>query len=190
MGAILTHGPYCRGRLPDWTPSLEHRAQLRLGRRALNPAFRAEHATTHPDRFRACRSMGAANPCVDINIHVISCFPDMYLARVTPTDRSAAARFFRVLGDPTRLQILQLLDARELTVGELVAAVGQPQPRVSTHLACLRYCGFVTTERRGKEIVYSLAFRGIDRVIANAEVVLEPIAERLATCTRIGPEWV
>ncbi len=60
------------------------------------------------------------------------------------TDRSAAARFFRVLGDPTRLHILQFLEKRELTVSELVAAVGQPQPRVSTHLACLHPCGFVS----------------------------------------------
>jgi ArsR family transcriptional regulator, cadmium/lead-responsive transcriptional repressor len=121
---------------------------------------------------------------------MISCFPDMYSGLVAPTDRSAAARFFRVLGDPTRLHILQLLEERELTVSELVAAVGQPQPRVSTHLACLRHCGFVTTERRGKEIVYSLALRGLDRVAAKADSVLEPIAERLATCTRIGPDWV
>jgi len=95
-----------------------------------------------------------------------------------------------VLGDPTRLHILELLDGRDLTVSELVTAVGQPQPRVSTHLACLRHCGFVNTERRGKEIVYSLALRGLDRIAAKAESVLEPIAERLATCTRIGPDWV
>jgi ArsR family transcriptional regulator, cadmium/lead-responsive transcriptional repressor len=114
----------------------------------------------------------------------------MYSGLVAPTDRSTAARFFRVLGDPTRLHILELLGERELTVSELVQAVGQPQPRVSTHLACLRHCGFVNTERRGKEIVYSLALSGLDRIAARAESVLEPIAERLATCTRIGPDWV
>ncbi len=101
-----------------------------------------------------------------------------------------AARFFRVLGDPTRLHILELLEEGELSVGELVAAGGQPQPRVSTHLACLRHCGFVRAERRGKEIVYSLALRGLDRIAEQADSVLEPIAERLATCTRIGPDWV
>ncbi len=114
----------------------------------------------------------------------------MYSDVLARTDRTSAARFFRVLGDPTRLHILELLDRHDLTVSELVAAVGQPQPRVSTHLACLRHCGFVNTERRGKEIVYSLALRGLDRIAARAESVLEPIAERLATCTRIGPDWV
>lgn len=95
-----------------------------------------------------------------------------------------------MLGDPTRLRILELLDEGGLTVGEVVAAVGQPQPRVSTHLACLRHCGFVTTERRGREVVYSLALRGIERITEQAEMAIGPIADRLATCTRIGPDWV
>src|SRR5712664_1156241 len=100
------------------------------------------------------------------------------------TDMTAAARFFRVLGDPTRLKILELLGERERTVGELVAAVAQPQPRVSTHLACLRHCGFVSTERRGKEVVYRLALNGLDAILERAAESLTPVAERLATCTR------
>ena len=114
----------------------------------------------------------------------------MYSTILAPTDRAVAARFFRVLGDPTRLHILELLEDRERTVGELVSAVGQPQPRVSTHLACLRHCGFVDAERRGKEVVYRLALRGLDQIVDEAGVALEPIAQRLATCTRIGPDWV
>jgi len=86
---------------------------------------------------------------------------------LAPPDRAAAARFFRVLGDPTRLHILELLDEGELAV-----------------------CGFVRAERRGKEIVYSLALRGLDRIAQEADSALEPVAERLATCTRIGPDWM
>ena len=106
------------------------------------------------------------------------------------TDTTAAARFFRVLGDPTRLKILQLLSEGERTVGELVSAVGQPQPRVSTHLACLRHCGFVITERRGKEIVYRLALNGLLGIMDRAADAMDPISDRLASCTRIGPDWV
>ena len=109
---------------------------------------------------------------------------------LTRVDSTAAARFFRVLGDATRLKILELLTVEDRTVGELVTMVGQPQPRISTHLACLRHCGFVSTERRGKEVVYSLAFNGLGGVLDGAAEVLTPIAERLATCTRIGPDWV
>ena len=109
------------------------------------------------------------------------------LAEVATT---AAARFFRVLGDPTRLRILLLLGDGERTVNQIVAAVDQPQPRVSTHLACLRHCGFVNTERRGKEVVYRLALDGLDGVMGRAEDAMTPVAELLATCTRIGPDWV
>ncbi len=109
---------------------------------------------------------------------------------LAPADATTAARFFRVLGDPTRLRIIEALTAGERTVGELVTLVGQAQPRISTHLACLRHCGFVTTERRGKEVVYRLALRGLESVLNEATESLGPIAERLASCTRIGPEWV
>ena len=108
--------------------------------------------------------------------------------RIAPV---AAARFFRVLGDATRLRILQLLEERgEIAVGELVAEVAQPQPRVSTHLACLRYCGFVASERRGKEVVYRVALEGLDAIMDRAQASMAPIAEQLATCARIGPDWV
>ncbi len=120
---------------------------------------------------------------------MISCLPDMNSILV-PTEASAAARFFRVLGDPTRLKILELLGQGERTVGELVSAVAQPQPRVSTHLACLRHCGFVSTERRGREVVYRLALDGLEGIVERASEAMAPITERLATCTRIGPEWV
>jgi len=106
------------------------------------------------------------------------------------TDTTAAARFFRVLGDATRLRIIDALTDGERTVGELVDLVGQAQPRISTHLACLRHCGFVTTERRGKEVVYRLALQGLDSVVNDATESLSPIAERLTSCTRIGPNWV
>jgi ArsR family transcriptional regulator, cadmium/lead-responsive transcriptional repressor len=109
---------------------------------------------------------------------------------LTRVDATAAARFFRVLGDPTRLKILEFLTVEERTVGELVTMVGQPQPRISTHLACLRHCRFVSSERHGKGVVYRLAFNGLKDVLDGAAEALTPIAERLATCTRIGPDWV
>lgn len=109
---------------------------------------------------------------------------------MAPSTTTGAARFFRVLGDPTRLKILDLLTVGERTVGELVVMVGQTQPRISTHLACLRHCGFVATERRGKEVVYRLAIEGLDGVLFRGVEALTPIAERLATCTRIGPDWI
>src|SRR5438309_10637428 len=105
---------------------------------------------------------------------MVSCFPDMYSQILMPTDRSAAARFFRVLGDPTRLQILELLGAGERTVSERVSAAAQPQPRISTHLACVRHCGFVETERRGTAAVYRLALGALDGISARALDTMSP----------------
>src|SRR5207245_4457556 len=59
-----------------------------------------------------------------------------------PARSDLVAKYFRGLGDPTRVRILELLrDEGELSVGELVERLGQPQPKVSNHLACLRWCG-------------------------------------------------
>src|SRR6266540_2312227 len=58
-----------------------------------------------------------------------------------PVATDLVAKYFRGLGDPIRLRILELLRAEgELSVGELVVRLGLPQPQVSNHLACLRGC--------------------------------------------------
>jgi len=121
---------------------------------------------------------------------MISCLPDMYPATLATTNVAAAARFFRVLGDPTRLRILELLGDGPRTVGELIEATHQSQPRVSTHLACLRHCGFVETERRGKQVMYSLTLASLDALLDRAVTAMSPIAGRLETCSRIGPDWM
>jgi ArsR family transcriptional regulator, cadmium/lead-responsive transcriptional repressor len=121
---------------------------------------------------------------------MISCFPDMNVTAPSRTDPATAARFFRVLGDATRLRVLELLESGELPVRELMAATGVAQARMSTHLACLRHCGFVVAERRGKEVYYRLALGGLDEMLANSDGVMAPLADQLASCSRIGPDWV
>src|SRR5439155_1670783 len=103
---------------------------------------------------------------------MISCLPDMYSALMAPANVAAAARFFRVLGDPTRLRILEILGRGPQTVGDLIQRTHQPQSRVSTHLACLRHCGFVKTERRGKQIVYSLALDSLEPLMVQADATM------------------
>ncbi len=100
------------------------------------------------------------------------------------------ARYFRVLGDPTRLQILLALLERERSVSELVALTGAPQSRVSNHLACLKWCGFATAERRGRQVFYSVTDPRLHDVLGNARALAAERREHLASCTRIGPDWV
>ena len=83
------------------------------------------------------------------------------------------AKYFRGFGDPTRLRILELLRKEERSVGELVGALRQPQPKISNHLACLRWCGFVEADRRGKRVFYRLADERVAEVIDITRGVLE-----------------
>jgi ArsR family transcriptional regulator, arsenate/arsenite/antimonite-responsive transcriptional repressor len=66
-------------------------------------------------------------------------------------------RIFRAFSDTTRLRILSLLKQGEQCVGDLVAILGVPQPKVSRHLAYLRRAGLVSTREQGLWIFYRLA---------------------------------
>ena len=63
----------------------------------------------------------------------------------------------RLLADPTRSRMLQLLHRGELAVGELQEILGLPQSRISTHLSLLRKAQLVVDRRDGKKSFYSLA---------------------------------
>lgn len=100
------------------------------------------------------------------------------------------ARFFRVLGDPTRLGILRLLAEENLTVAELVDALDAPRSRVSNHLACLRHCQFVEAMPEGRSVRYRLAGCDLDVLMEEATAAADSRADHLATCDRIGPAWL
>ena len=70
------------------------------------------------------------------------------------TDVALLARVFAGISEPARLHILLLLLDSECNVSELVSRTGVSQGRVSIHLQCLRHCGFVASERRGKFVYY------------------------------------
>lgn len=106
------------------------------------------------------------------------------------SDPEALSRYFRVLGDPTRLRIVEALLERERTVSELVELLGASQSRVSNHLACLRWCRFVESERRGRTVVYRIADARVVSVLQLASELAEPNCDHLASCTRIGPDWI
>lgn len=98
------------------------------------------------------------------------------------SDVSPLARFFRVLGDPTRLRLLTLLLERERTVTELVEAVGAPQGRISTHLGCLRWCGFVTARREGRQVLYAIADPRVHSLLQIASAMHHDYAAGIASC--------
>ncbi len=102
----------------------------------------------------------------------------------------ALSRYFRVLGDPTRLRIIEALVKGERTVSELVDLLHVPQSRVSNHLACLKWCGLAESERRGRSVVYRVADPRIIAVVELAASLAEPSCDHLLSCKRIGPDWI
>jgi DNA-binding transcriptional ArsR family regulator len=74
-----------------------------------------------------------------------------------------AARL-RLLADSTRLRILNALREGELSVVEIVEAVGASQPNVSRHLALLLRAGIVTRRPQGREAHYGLVDPFVDRI--------------------------
>ncbi len=104
-----------------------------------------------------------------------------------PTEPDLVAKYFRVLGDPTRVRIVELLRQRgELSVGQLVEALGQSQPKVSNHLACLRWCGFVHTRREHPTVFYRVADERVSELVELGRGLLGDNAEHVAACRRAG----
>lgn len=104
----------------------------------------------------------------------------------SPAEADLLAKYFRVLGDRTRLRALELVAARERSVGELVSLLGEPQSKVSNHLACLRWCGFVETRREHRTVHYRLADERVAAVIELGRSLLRDNAEHVAACGRVA----
>ena len=95
------------------------------------------------------------------------------------------SRFFQVLADPTRIRIVHLLLEREHNVSELVERLGIQQGRVSSHLACLRWCGFIATRRQGKYVYYSITDGRVRELVRLAQGLLADHAGEVASCLRL-----
>jgi len=101
------------------------------------------------------------------------------------SDQVLTAKFFRALGDPTRLAILRAVLDGEKNVSELVKLTGSPQGRVSSHLACLRWCGYVTARREGRRVYYRVTDPRVRRILELAAEMVEDHTDRIRSCTLI-----
>src|SRR4051812_13797290 len=105
-----------------------------------------------------------------------------------PERSDLLAKYFRGFGAPLRVRILEQLRARgEMSVGELVKRLGVPQPKVSNHLACLRWCGFVAARRDHRTVLNRIADPRVIQMLELAESLLADNAEHVAACCRIDP---
>jgi len=104
------------------------------------------------------------------------------------SEPSLLARVFAGISDPTRLHIVLVLLDGERNVGELVTAVGSSQGRVSMHLQCLRWCGFVISERRGKYVYYRVRDERVQELIDLARAFAASYHHELASCAVLDHE--
>ncbi len=84
----------------------------------------------------------------------------------------------KVLSDPTRVRLLALLLAEELSVAELQEILGMAQSRISSQRSLLRQSDLVTDRREGKKAFYSLRAQADPRQLGLVRVACETVAEQ------------
>jgi ArsR family transcriptional regulator, cadmium/lead-responsive transcriptional repressor len=110
----------------------------------------------------------------------------MEVAMLTAPHTSALsykAKLFNGFSDPSRLAILQSLVEGPRSVGEIVEATSLSQSNTSNHLNCLRGCGLVDREQRGKFAYYRLSDPRIAELLDLADAVLADAARGFFECT-------
>lgn len=92
----------------------------------------------------------------------------------------AKAEFFRTLGHPARIRVLELLSEGEHAVHELLADIDIEPSNLSHQLAILRRTGLVEQDRRDGEVLYRLSAPEIrDLLVAARAVLLDVIDEQM-----------
>ena len=107
----------------------------------------------------------------------------MPLPRPVPDDLvELIARRFRVLGEPTRIKLLDRLRAGEATVNDLAEALASSQQNVSKHLAVLADSGILGQRKDGNHVYYRIVDEG---VLTLCENVCGSLREQLRTLSAL-----
>ena len=84
----------------------------------------------------------------------------------------AKAEFFKTLGHPVRIRVLELLSVREHAVSELLVEIGVEPANLSQQLAVLRRAGLATARREGSTVRYSLTSPQVSELMRLARSIL------------------
>lgn len=84
----------------------------------------------------------------------------------------AKAEFFRMLGHPVRIRVLELLQDGPMPVRDLLGDIGIEPSSLSQQLAVLRRSGIVTATREGSTVVYALAGGDVAELMRAARRIL------------------
>ncbi|MGW2705390.1 ArsR/SmtB family transcription factor [Streptomyces sp. NPDC001340] len=102
------------------------------------------------------------------------------------------AEFFKTLGHPARIRVLELLSEREHAVAEMLPEVGIEPAHLSQQLAVLRRANLVRTRKEGSNVYYSLATPEVAELLRVARTILSGVlagqAELLADLQAVQSE--
>ena len=87
----------------------------------------------------------------------------------------AKAEFFKTLGHPARIRVLELLSEREFAVSEMLPVVGIEAASLSQQLAVLRRAGLVVSRKEGSTVYYSLTSPDVAELLAVARRILTEV---------------
>lgn len=85
------------------------------------------------------------------------------------------AEFFKTLGHPARIRVLELLSDREHAVAEMVTEIGIEPANLSQQLAVLRRTGLVTTRKAGSTVYYTLTSPQVAELLVVARQILSGV---------------
>ena len=155
----VVFGTHNMGSLPAMLERARHNGEAQLEILESLEVF----PSTLPTRRESTHS-GWVSISVGCNNTCTFCIVPLYQAK---------AEFFRTLGHPARIRVLELLAERDRPVHELRAAIDVEAPNLSHQLAVLRRTGLVTQRRSGGEVIYSLALPAVRDLLASARAILE-----------------
>lgn len=85
------------------------------------------------------------------------------------------AEFFKTLGHPARIRVLELLSERDHTVAEMLPEVGIEATNLSQQLAVLRRAGLVVSRKGGSTVTYSLTSPYVAELLAVARRIMTEV---------------
>ncbi len=95
------------------------------------------------------------------------------------------AKFFSGLSNPVRYRIVATLANKDMTVNELVNELGYSQSQISNHLACLKWCGYVSSLQEGRYVRYRVTDKRLTTILKLAQEVVVENSEHISSCTRM-----
>lgn len=103
--------------------------------------------------------------------------PPLEIIAVPMALAQAKAEFFRTLGHPARIRILELLSERDRAVAELLEHIDIEASNLSQQLAVLRRAGLVVPRRAGHQVVYSISVPEVRDLLRAARRILVGMLE-------------